>query len=174
MERAQPRLAELGQRRLIEPGVVLVGTIRSDGSPRISGAEPLVLDGTLWLSMLWQSAKARDLLNDPRILVHSVITGPDGSAGELKIRGATRAENDPAVHRRYADMAAERLGWRPVPGLFHLFEVDIRDVTFIGSDTATSGQHVAMWPPPREFIRPGDTPTSLGDPQPVSRIIQHG
>src|SRR5262245_59916168 len=30
--------------RLIRPGVLLVGTIRRDGSPRISGAEPLVMD----------------------------------------------------------------------------------------------------------------------------------
>jgi hypothetical protein len=61
---------------LIRPGVLLVGTIRRDGSARISGAEPLVLDGDLWLSLMSGSAKAMDLVRDPRILLHSIVTGP--------------------------------------------------------------------------------------------------
>ncbi len=43
--RRQPRLAALAERRLIEPGVVLVATIRRDGTPRLSPVEPLVVDG---------------------------------------------------------------------------------------------------------------------------------
>jgi Pyridoxamine 5'-phosphate oxidase len=61
-------LARLAQERLIDPGVVLVATIRHDGTPRLSPVEPYVLAGELWLSMMWQSTKARDLLHDPRIL----------------------------------------------------------------------------------------------------------
>ena len=34
-----PRLAALGEDRLLAPGVVLVGTIRRDGTPRISPGE---------------------------------------------------------------------------------------------------------------------------------------
>ena len=41
IERSQPRLAELGRHRLLGPGVVLVGTIRRDGTRRISPVEPL-------------------------------------------------------------------------------------------------------------------------------------
>jgi hypothetical protein len=125
LEQAQPRLGELGQQRLIKPGVVLVGTIRRDGTPRLSPVEPLVLDGDLWLSMMWGSTKAADLLRDPRILVHSVITRREGTEGEFKIRGTARAEDDPAVQRRYADTVAASLGWDPEPGRFHLFAVDI-------------------------------------------------
>jgi Pyridoxamine 5'-phosphate oxidase len=95
IEEAQPRLAALSQERLVGPGVVLVGTIRRDGTPRISPVEPYLLDGDLWLSMLWQSTKARDLLRDPRVLVHSIITGRDGAEGEAKLRGTARAEDDP-------------------------------------------------------------------------------
>src|ERR1700749_5264796 len=90
----QPRLAGLGAARLVEPGVVLVATIRRDGTPRLSPVEPFVMGGDLWLSMLWQSAKATDLLRDPRILVHSVVTGRDGAEGEYKVRGTARAEHD--------------------------------------------------------------------------------
>ena len=83
--------------------MVLVATIRRDGTPRLSPVEPFVLDGDLWLSMMWQSTKARDLLRDPRILVHSVITSRDGAEGEVKLRGSARDEPDPAVQRRYAE-----------------------------------------------------------------------
>jgi hypothetical protein len=61
LQDGQPGLAALGQRRLLEPGVVLVATIRGDGTPRLSPVEPLVMDGSLWLSMLWQSRKATSL-----------------------------------------------------------------------------------------------------------------
>jgi Pyridoxamine 5'-phosphate oxidase len=171
LEQAQPRLAELGRQRLIAPGVVLVATIRGDGSPRIGAVEPLVLDGTLWLGMMWQSTKARDLLRDPRILVHSAITSREGTDGEFKIRGTVRAETDPGTYQRYADTVADQLGWRPAPGRMHLFDVDIGDVTFIVYDNATGDQHVAMWPPAREFIRRGTTPTSVGEPEPAADFI---
>src|SRR5215475_4196750 len=36
LERRQPALAGLGRRRLLEPGVVLIATIRGDGAPRVS------------------------------------------------------------------------------------------------------------------------------------------
>lgn len=171
IEYAQPRLAGLAQQRLIGPGVVLVATIRRDGTPRLSPVEPYVLEGALWLSMMWQSAKARDLLRDPRILVHSVITSRDGAEGELKIRGTARAEHDQAVQRRYADAVAADLGWNPQPGRFHLFAVDINHVIFISYDTATGAQHVAIWPPGQEFIRRATSATSVGDPEPLSDII---
>ena len=61
---------------LIEPGVLLAWTIRRDGTARISGVEPLVLDGDLWLSMMSGSAKSRDLHRDPRVMLNSVITSP--------------------------------------------------------------------------------------------------
>jgi hypothetical protein len=174
LERAQPGLAGLGQERLLAPGVVLVATIRRDGTPRLSPVEPFVMDGDVWLSMLWRSTKAADLLRDPRILVHSVVTGRDGGEGEFKIRGTARAEHDPDVQRRYADAVTAGLGWTPTPDRFHLFAVSVDDVTFIRYDDATGDQHVAMWPPAREFIRRGDGGTSLREPEPANDIIAVG
>jgi hypothetical protein len=168
----QPQLAELGRQRLLAPGVVLAATIRSDGTPRLSPVEPLVLDGTLWLSMMWQSRKAADLARDPRILVHSVVTSRDGGEGEFKVRGVARGEHDAQVQRRYADAVAATLGWQPEPGRFHLFDIDISYVVFIRYDDATGDQHVVRWPPVREFIRRGTSATTLGDPEPVSDILR--
>lgn len=172
LDERQPRLARLAWRRVLDQGVVLVGTIRRDGTPRLSPVEPFVLDGSFWLSMLWESRKAADLTRDPRILVHSIITSRDGGEGEVKIRGLARAEQDPAVQIRYAEAVAAGLGWSPEPGRFHLFEVDIDNVTYIRFDDTTGDQTVVRWPPPQEFIRRGTSATSLGAPEPVSEILQ--
>ena len=103
--------------------------------------------------------------------MHSVITSRDGGEGEFKIRGHALAEHDAGVQRRYAAAVAAALGWSPEPGRFHLFAVDIGQVTVIRYDDATGDQHVAMWPPPCEFIRHGTTATSLGDREPATDLL---
>jgi hypothetical protein len=45
------------------------------------------------------------------------------------------------------------------------------DVTYIGCDADASGQHVARWPASVEYVWPSATPTSLGPPQPVRRLL---
>jgi hypothetical protein len=166
-----PRLGELARRRLIEPGVLLVVTIRRDGTPRLSPVEPWLMAGDLWLSMLWGSRKAADLQRDPRVLVHSIVTGPDGGDGEIKVRGTAVGVTDPAITTRYADEVSAALGWSPEPGRFHLFRVDIEDVTYVGYDNATGDQHVARWPEGEEFVRRGTSATSVGEPEPVSELL---
>lgn len=143
LERRQPRFAALGRERLIEPGVVLVGTIRRDGTPRISPVEPLLFEGELWLSMLEGSVKAADLIRDPRVLVHGIVSSRDGAADEYKVRGRAIIEDSAERQRRYADEVTVRIGWTPEPGRFHLFKVDIADVTFIHYDEKTGEQFVA-------------------------------
>ena len=53
----------------------MLGTLRADGSPRISPCEVDLVDGRLCFGMMWQSHKALDLLRDPRLAVHSVPHG---------------------------------------------------------------------------------------------------
>jgi hypothetical protein len=171
LQERQPRLAEAGRQRLLDPGVVLVVTIRRDGTPRLSPVEPLVLDGDLWLSMMPTSAKVRDLDRDPRVLVHNVIANSDDDAGEYKIRGTTRAEPDPDVQRRYAAAVSEALGWHPVPGSFRLFAVQISDITVIRYDEPTGDQTVTRWPTGGEFLRRGTSATTLGPPQPHHDLL---
>ena len=170
-ERHEPKLGELGRLRLGGPGVVLVGTIRSDGTPRLSPVEPLFWNDELWLSMGWGSLKARDLQRDPRVLVHSIVTDREGTGGEFKLRGRALAEGDEQVQAGYADEVRERLGWSPEPGRFHLFRVDVEDVTVIRWDPATNDQFVARWPERTEFVRRGTSATSLGDPEPTSDLL---
>ena len=167
----QPRLAERAEQRLVEPGVLLVVTLRRDGTPRLSPVEPFLLEGDLLLSMMWQSWKARDLARDPRVLVHGIVTGRDGGDGELKLRGEAQTVTNPARQQRYAAAVGESLGWEPEPGRFHLFAIDIDEVTFIRYDHETGDQFVASWPPPREFVRRGASATSVGEPEPVTDLL---
>ncbi|HEV3450245.1 MAG TPA: hypothetical protein VG869_03485 [Acidimicrobiia bacterium] len=170
-ELEQPKLAELGRRRLGDPGVVLVVTMRSDGTPRLSPVEPLFWDQDLWLSMMWGSLKAADLERDPRLLVHSTVSGREGTNGEFKVRGRAVPEPDLRTQRAYAEVVKAALGWVPVPGRFHLFRVAIDDVTFIGYDDATGDQFVARWPDLDEFARRATSPTSVGDPEPRHELL---
>jgi hypothetical protein len=75
------------------------------------------------------------------------------------------------VQRRYAAAVFAQIGWRPVVGEFALFVVEVDDVTYIGYDADTSGQHVARWPADVEYVRPSATPTSLGPSQSVRRLL---
>jgi hypothetical protein len=168
---AQPRLTEVMQRRLIDTGVLLVVTLRRDGTARLSPVEPLLLDGELLLSMMGGSRKAQDLLRDPRILVHSITTSRDGGEGEVKLRGTARDVPDLEIAARYAEATAERLGWRPELGRFHLFAVDISDVTFVRYEDVTGDQFLVRWPAGEEYVRRGTTATSLGDPEPMHDLL---
>ncbi|MBO0702617.1 MAG: hypothetical protein J2P38_06780 [Candidatus Dormibacteraeota bacterium] len=166
---AQPRLGRIAQEALLGPGVVLVGTTRRDGTPRVSGVEPLVMDGELWLSMM-ASPKVVDLRRDPRLLVRSVLTKPAGEV-EVLLRGSVREAGDADLQARYAEVAALALGWRPVVGQFALFAVDIDDVSYLRFDPATGDQHVARWPAGVEYTRQHLTPTSYGPRRPASGIL---
>jgi Pyridoxamine 5'-phosphate oxidase len=171
-EQAQPRFAAVGHEKLGGPGVVFVGTIRKDGSPRISPVEPFFWEGDLWLTMLLDSMKARDLKRDPRILIHSIVTQPDGgfSEGEYKVRGRALEETDAGLQTRIAEAIAERLPWRPEPGKFHLFRIDVDDVTFIRWE-GDNNQYMTRWPEGREQVRRGTSATSVGPPEPHSEYL---
>jgi hypothetical protein len=172
----QPGLGALAQRRLGQsrlggPGVVLIGTVRADGTARISPVEPLFWEEDLWLSMLWGSRKAADLRRDQRVLVHSIVVGREGSLGEYKLRGRATVEDDPHVQARYAAAVKEQVGWSPVPGRFHLFWIDIAEVAFIRYDDTTGDQFVTRWPDGIEYVRRATSPTSLGEPEPRSELL---
>jgi hypothetical protein len=91
-----------------------------------------------------------DLRRDDRVLVHSTVATREGAEGEVKMRGRAVDVDDLGVRARYCD-AVVVLGWRPEEPWFHLFRIDIDDVTLIRY--APSGdQYVARWPPSR--VRP--------------------
>jgi len=141
---AAPELSTIADSRIDAVGLCLVGTLRQGGWPRVSPVEPLVVDGILYLGMMWQSKKALDLLRDPRCVVHSVVTEPSGSEGDVKVYGLAADEVDPDRRERYGAALFERTGWRP-DGPFHLFAVDVVEVGYFRS--ADGSHDVRHWRP---------------------------
>lgn len=88
LELGAPDIARLGMTQPNSAGVALLGTLRRDGSPRISPIEPYLAEGQLLLGAMGRSGKAADLLRDPRCILHSTVTGADNGEGELKLYGS--------------------------------------------------------------------------------------
>jgi hypothetical protein len=82
-----PELAAFVRSRFEATGLALLATIRADGSPRISGLEPVFHDGELWLAMMPDSVKSADLRRDGRFALHNATTDTDVSEGDVKVNG---------------------------------------------------------------------------------------
>lgn len=127
---AAPELARLGEERFERTGLVLVGTLRKDGSPRITPVEPMLAHGELFLGMMWQSRKALDLVRDPRCTVHSTTSNRNGTEGDFSVLGRAVDVQDRATRERFADAVFEKIGWRP-PEPYHLFAIDIQRALYV-------------------------------------------
>ena len=125
-----PRLAARGEEQIERTGLILLGTLRKNGWPRISPVEACFTDGHLYLGMMWQSRKALDLLRDPRCTVHSVVSKRDGTEGEFKLYGRAADVSDLEMRGRYAYAVYEKIGWRPEEPEYHLFSIDIESASF--------------------------------------------
>jgi Pyridoxamine 5'-phosphate oxidase len=95
VEQGAPHIAQAGRTRLDQAHVALLGTLRPDGSPRISPVEPCFTHGQLIFGVMPWSGKARDLRRDPRCVLHTTISGPDAGEAELKLYGLAATASDP-------------------------------------------------------------------------------
>ncbi len=118
---AAPELAEKAEALFERTGVVLLGTIRKDGSPRISPVEPLLIEGQLYLGMMWRSLKALDLMRDPRLTLHSSISDRMAREGEFKLHGRASEVIDLEERSRYCSALKAKIGWAPEEPRFHVF-----------------------------------------------------
>ena len=127
---AAPNLAALGEAQFARTGLALVGTLRRDGWPRISPVEPFIVDGELYLGMMWRSVKALDLLRDPRCVVHSTVSEREGTEGEFKVYGRAIETTDLEERGRFAEAVYAAIGYRPEEPEFHCFAIAIESVVF--------------------------------------------
>jgi hypothetical protein len=138
-EAACHELAALGEERLRARELCLVGTLRRNGYPRISPVEPEFVAGELMLGMMWRSPKALDLLRDPRLVVHSVVTNRMGTDGDFKLYGRVIDVRDADRRAAYAAAIKARTGWEPPEPDFHLFAVDVESAGFVTFGEARYG-----------------------------------
>jgi len=132
--------------RLAAAGVAMLGTLRRDGSPRISPIEPCIAEGQLLIGAMVWSGKAGDLRRDPRYALQSVVTGPDSGEGELKLYGRA-AEAGPDLRGAAAD------AWwlaRP-PDLSAVFTLNIGQAAFVGWDIDRGLMTIHRWSPRRGY-----------------------
>jgi Pyridoxamine 5'-phosphate oxidase len=148
LEAAAPDLARLGQHRLEQTRVALLGTIRKDGSPRISPIEPYLSNGHLLIGAMSWSLKTRDLLRDPRCVLHSAITAPDRGERELKLYGrVTEATSE--VREGCSD------GWwhaRPLDAAV-VFEMSIEEAALVSWELRQGRMVVQRWSPGRGLTK---------------------
>ena len=138
-----PELAALGETQFARTGLALVGTRRRDGWPRISPVEPFIVDGELYLGMMWRSVKALDLLRDPRCVVHSTVSDREGTEGEFKVYGRAVEVNDLEERRRFGEAVYAAIGYRPEEPEFHCFAIAIESVAF--SQIREGEMHHLVW-----------------------------
>ena len=144
--RSAPELAEVADARVGDADLILVGTLRANGWPRISPVEPLVVGDELYLGMMWQSRKALDLLRDPRCVVHSATADKAGTDGDVKVYGQAQAVGDADVKERYAQALEAKIGWRPEGEEWHLFAIDVLEVGYFA--VREGGHDVRTWRSP--------------------------
>lgn len=142
VELGAPEIAQLGMARLNSARVALLGTLRRDGSPRISPIEPYVVQGQLLIGAMAWSAKTSDLRRDPRYVLHSAVTGPDSGEGELKLYGSA-VETGQDLRAAAAD--AWWRAWAPEKAV--VFTLHIGQAAFVDWDIDHGLMTVHRWSP---------------------------
>jgi hypothetical protein len=132
-ETVAPELAARGCDLVDRFGYVLLGTIRRDGTPRISPVEARVVEGHLMLVMIRGTHKARDVLRDPRLVVNTPITDPADPGSEFKLRGRAIAVDDRDLMEAAATATEVASGWRP-PTDWHFFTIEVEDAALMDWD----------------------------------------
>jgi len=142
-EDAVPDLAQLGRRRFEATRVALLGTLRKDGSPRISPIEPFLVLDQLLLWMLSHSHTALDLMVDPRCTLHSSVSDVNGSEGEFKIHGRAVLVTDATV----LDGDYEAWWHEQDASEARVFSLDIASAAHLAWDITKGEMMVLRWNP---------------------------
>ena len=132
-EAAAPALARTVRQTFAVRKHATMATVRSDGSPRISGTEvEFSEDGEIYLGMMPGARRAGDLRRDPRVALHCPTEDPppgDDPAwpGDGKISGRAleveshrfRIDIEQVVHTKVSDdaRALDITIWNPEGGL---------------------------------------------------------
>jgi len=123
-EEEAPELAAAVHARLTATLHSILGTLRADGAPRLTGLEVHFGEGELWLAMMPDSRKADDLRRDGRFALHSA---PDVALvdGDAKVGGHAELVTDEATIGRFVARLPMEL---PASGMA-LFRADLTEAS---------------------------------------------
>jgi hypothetical protein len=150
---AEPELAERARSILTSTTNAVLGTIRADGSPRLSGIDPFFVGSELWFGSMDNARKGADLVRDPRCSLHAIPWESrkvkDGAAdpGEADVKVSGRAvrftEADPDHATTMAAFVEDR-GFEPPPGA-DLFRLELDTVTVVSVDHEANQLVIDRW-----------------------------
>jgi len=108
-----PEIAEPIAARFATSGLGMLGTLRRDGSPRVSPIEVALHEGRMYVGMMPGSTKHHDVERDARVSLVTAIADKDDLAGEGKLFGvASRITVSTSLPSGRASVTFARI-WRP-------------------------------------------------------------
>lgn len=125
-----PELAAVGRERMESTKVVMLGSIRKNGWPRVTPIEFSFFEGDLMIGGMWGSKKMLDLLRDSRCVLHTATTDPQATLADVKLYGHALNVDDQAQRDRSAQATFGEVGFLPEEP-YHLFRIDITEVGLI-------------------------------------------
>jgi hypothetical protein len=103
---AAPDIAAVGRQLLNKFGLAYLGTVRSDGAPRVHPVCPVIAGGRLFVATASDSPKRLDLIRDGRYVLH-MLPGKDDA--EFVIRGRALRVNDGATRTLVIEAARQAI-----------------------------------------------------------------
>lgn len=116
-----PELSARAERLLKSHVHQVLGTLRKDGFPRLSGTEIRFANGELYWGAMPRSRKAQDLIRDPRFSLHSGTADPPEWQSDVKVTGLAVLASDGEREAAYPEFEEE----------FSLFKADIQEVALV-------------------------------------------
>ncbi|MFQ6394116.1 pyridoxamine 5'-phosphate oxidase family protein [Nocardia sp. KC 131] len=99
-----PQIAAVFIRRHKATGnLCMLGTLRSDGFPRISPVEPMIFEDMLVIVGMPNTTKFKDLARDPRFCLHTATVDTKVTDADAKLFGTVTDLPDKQVHARFAE-----------------------------------------------------------------------
>jgi hypothetical protein len=144
VESEQPDFARRVRAAFDAHGHKILATLRSDGSPRVSGIEASFTAGQLWLAGMPRSVKFADLRRDPRMALHSGSDEPDAFSADAKVSGRAVEVTDPAERTVFAAQTGN-----PADGDYELFRVELQQVVLTAVADDKSALVISSWRPGR-------------------------
>jgi hypothetical protein len=126
----------------------VLATLRSDGSPRVSGIEATFDDGDVWIGSMPGSRKAADLARDPRLALHCTSDDPPADstawAGDAKLAGRAIEVSDAERLKAMSDGG---------DGSGVLYRIDITEAVLTRVGDTPDHLTVDVWTPERGLRR---------------------
>lgn len=136
-----PELAAAVRSRFTAAKHHVLATVRSDGSPRVSGTEVSFFGPDLIIGSMFGAVKARDLQRDSRFAIHANPGDGSMTGGDAKVSGRAVESVEPEFSD-YAEAAQP-----PQPS--HMFKLDLDEVVLTSLHPDGDRLVIERW-------RPGD------------------